>query len=122
PDECLTIISTSGSSGFPKSAIVSERAFRAGFLRWYLPSLIERVTLCYRPLAWAADRDAIITTFLREGRTGFSTQEPSRLMEELALVRPTHFGAPPSIWNKIYAEFKTSLALVTAQCSPDAIQ
>ncbi|CAF3354563.1 unnamed protein product [Rotaria socialis] len=122
PDECLTIISTSGSSGFPKSAMVSERAFRAGFPRWCLPSSIERVTLCYRPLAWAADRDAIITTFLCGGHTGFSTQDPSRLMEELALVRPTHFGAPPSIWNKIYAEFKTSLALVTAQCSPEAIQ
>ncbi|CAF4221245.1 unnamed protein product, partial [Rotaria magnacalcarata] len=102
--------------------MVSESAFRAGFPRWCLPSSIERVTLCYRPLAWAADRDAIITTFLCGGRTGFSTQEPSRLMEELVLVRPTHFGAPPSIWNKIYAEFKTSLALVTAQCSPDAIQ
>ena len=72
-------------------------------------------------MAWAADRDAIITTFLCGGRTGFSTGDPSRLMEELALVRPTYFGAPPSIWNKIYTEFKTSLALITATCPPETI-
>ncbi|CAF3037530.1 unnamed protein product, partial [Rotaria sp. Silwood2] len=121
PDDCLTIIYTSGSTGFPKGAIISESAFRATFPRWCLPSSLERVTLSYRPLSWAADRDAIITTFLCGGRTGFSTGDPSRFMEELGLVRPTYFGAPPSIWNKIYTEFKTSLALITAHCPPEVI-
>ncbi|CAF4013142.1 unnamed protein product, partial [Rotaria sp. Silwood1] len=120
PDDCLTIINTSGSTGFPKGAMISESAFRATFPRWCLPSSLERITLSYRPLAWAADRDAVITTFLSGGRTGFSTEDPSRLMEELALVRPTYFGGPPSIWNKIYTEFKTSLALLTTRCPPEA--
>ena len=119
PDDCLTIIYTSGSTGFPKGAMLSESAFRATFPRWCLPSANDRVTLSYRPLAWAADRDAVITTLLCGGRTGFSTGDPSRLMEELALVRPTYFGAPPSIWNKIYTEFKTTLAQITAQDSPE---
>ncbi|CAF0977340.1 unnamed protein product [Rotaria sordida] len=110
-----------GSSGFPKGAMISESAYRATFPRWCLPSSLERITLSYRPLAWAADRDAIITTFLCGGRTGFSTEDPSRLMDELALVRPTYFGGPPSIWNKIYTEFKISLALITAHCQPEAI-
>jgi fatty acid CoA ligase FadD9 len=121
PDDCLTIIYTSGSTGFPKGVMISESAFRATFPRWCLSSSIERVTLSYRPLAWAADRNAIITTFLAGGRTGFSTGDPSRLMEELALIRPSSFGAPPSIWNKIYTEFKTALALITAQYPPEAI-
>ncbi|UJR20553.1 hypothetical protein I4U23_023680 [Adineta vaga] len=121
PDDYLTIIYTSGSSGFPKGAIISESAFRATFPRWCLPSSLERVTLSYRPLAWAADRDAIITTFLCGGRTGFSTGDPSRLMEELALVRPTYFGGPPSIWNKIYTEFRAALALVTANSPPEKL-
>ncbi|CAF1184558.1 unnamed protein product [Adineta steineri] len=114
PDDHLTIIYTSGSTGFPKGAIISESTFRATFPHLGMTSSLERITLSYRPLAWSADRDAVITTFLDGGRTGFSTGDPSRLMEELALVRPNYFGAPPSIWNKIYTEFNTSLALITA--------
>ena len=106
PDDYLTIIYTSGSSGFPKGVIRSEAAFRATFPRWCLPALQEFVTFAYRPLAWASDRDAIIATFLSGGQVGFSTGDPARLMEELALVRPTYFSAPPTIWNKIYTEFK----------------
>ncbi|CAF1606423.1 unnamed protein product [Adineta ricciae] len=119
PSDPLTIIYTSGSSGFPKGAIISEGAFRATFPRWFLPSSLERVTFSYRPLVWAADRDAIITTFLCGGRTGFYTGDTSRLMEELALVRPTYFGSPPAIWNKIYTEFKTALVSATVNSLPE---
>ena len=113
PDECLTIIYTSGSSGFPKGAIISESAYRATFVDQYRTNLPERIKFTYRPLAWAADRDATIGAILCGGRIGFSTQDVNRLMEELSLVRPTQFSAPPSIWNKIYGEFKAALALAT---------
>jgi len=113
PDDCLTIIYTSGSSGFPKGAIISEEAYRATFPNFFTASLLERITFCYRPLAWAADRDAAMGAFFSGGRTGFSTGDVSRLMEELAIVRPTQFSAPPSIWNKIYAEYKTALSSIS---------
>lgn len=113
PDDCLTIIYTSGSSGFPKGAIISEEAYRATFTPWLMTSdVTERIAFSYRPLAWAADRDSAIGTILSGGRVGFSTGNVNCLMEELALVRPTQFSAPPSIWNKIYAEFKTALSLI----------
>ena len=121
PDDCITVIYTSGSSSFPKGAMISESAFRVTFPQWDLLSAVERITFSYRPLAWAADRYGVITTFLCGGRTGFSTGNASRLMEELALVRPTYFGASPSIWNKIYTEFRTSFALATSSYSPEAI-
>jgi fatty acid CoA ligase FadD9 len=119
PTDHMTIIYTSGSSGFPKGAIISEGAYRATFQNWFRSCLLERITFCYRPLAWAADRDTVTRTFLDGGRIGFSTGDVSRLMEELAIVRPTHFSAPPSIWNKIYAEYKTALSLVNAQNSSE---
>ena len=121
PDDCLTITYTSGSSGFPKGVILSESVFRAKFPGWCLPYYIDRVVLSYRPLAWGADRNTIITVILSGGRVGFSTGNPSRLMEEIALVRPTYFSASPSIWNKIYSEFKTALALITAQRPPESL-
>jgi fatty acid CoA ligase FadD9 len=121
PDDCVTIIYTSGSSGFPKGAIISESAFRATFPRWCLPCSNERVTLSYRPMAWSADRNAVITTFLSGGRSGFSTGDPSRLMEELALIRPSYFGGPPTIWNKIFTEYKSALAQITARYPPESI-
>ena len=121
PNDCLTIIYTSGSSGFPKGAMVSEKAFRAAFPQKCSSSTADYIHYSYRPLAWAADRDAVIITFLHGGRTAFSTGDLSRLMEELALVRPSDFIAAPSIWNKIYTEFKTALALITARCPPETI-
>ena len=117
PGDCLTIIHTSGSSGFPKGAVISEEAYRATFPHWFAAWIIERVTFSYRPLAWAADRDITVGTILTGGRVGFSSGDVNRLMEELALVRPTLFSAPPSFWNKIYAEFKTALSLVNSHHS-----
>ncbi|CAF1361217.1 unnamed protein product, partial [Adineta ricciae] len=49
---------------------------------------------------------------------GFSTGDVNRLIEEIALVRPTRFSAPPSIWNKIYVEYKTAVSLIDPQLSP----
>ena len=122
PDDCLTIIFTSGSTGFPKGAMISESTFRSGFSQWCLSSSNDQVTFSYQPLAWITDREAIIATFFNGGRTGFSTGDPSRLMEELALVKPSYFGAPPSIWNKIYTEFKTALSLITLSHSSEVIE
>jgi fatty acid CoA ligase FadD9 len=119
PDDCLTIIYTSGSSGFPKGAMLSEETYRATFPNWFMSHTSDRITFSYRPLAWAADRDAAFGSFLTGGSIGFSTGDVNRLMEELALVRPTQFAAPPSIWNKIYAEFKTALSLVNAHHSAE---
>ncbi|CAF4161597.1 unnamed protein product, partial [Adineta steineri] len=122
PDDCLTIIYTSGSTGFPKGAMMSESTFRSAFPQWCVSSSIDQITFSYRPLAWVTDRDAIIATFFSGGRTGFSTGDPSRLMEELALVRPSSFSGPSSIWNKIYTEFKTALSLITLSHSPEVIE
>jgi long-chain acyl-CoA synthetase len=111
PEDFLTIIYTSGSSGFPKGAILSEKAFRNILSRkWLSPDYIH---FSYQPLAWTSDRKTLILTFLRGGRTAFSTGDPSRLMEELALVRPSYFAAAPTIWSKIYTEFNTALILIT---------
>ncbi|CAF4200228.1 unnamed protein product, partial [Adineta steineri] len=103
PDECFTIIYTSGSSGIPKGAMISERTFRAAFAEWCVPFTYDFINFSYEPLAWASDRDSLIRTFLLGGRTGFSTGDVSYLMEELALVRPNSFLGTPAIWNKIYA-------------------
>ena len=111
PDACITIIYTSGTSGFPKGVMISEQGFRANFEEVCTPYTTERVLLSYRPLAWGADRYAVFSIFLFGGRTGFATGDMSRLMEEIALVRPRSFSSSPSIWNKIYSEFKCELAL-----------
>ncbi|CAF3846853.1 unnamed protein product [Rotaria sp. Silwood1] len=111
PNDILTIVYTSGSSDFPKGVMISDGALRSLFPEELSPSTGEQVTFSYQPLAWYGGRNNLIGTFLLGGRAGFFTGNPSRLMEELALVRPTVFAAPPSIWNKIYSEFKSALAL-----------
>ncbi|CAF4013379.1 unnamed protein product, partial [Adineta steineri] len=120
PTDCLTVIYTSGSSGFPKGVIINKDTFWSNFLRCYSLSYSEYVSFVYEPLAWLSGRESAITAFIRGGRTGFSSGDVSRLIEEMALVRPTQFGGPPTIWNKIYSEFKATLSLATANLTPDA--
>jgi fatty acid CoA ligase FadD9 len=122
PNECLTIIYTSGSSGFPKGAIISSETYLATLSQWCCPSSSDLINFCYEPLAWASDRDSILKTFFRGGRTAFSTGDVSRLMEDLALVRPHNFSATPAIWNKLYAEYKAALSLATAHLPSEAIE
>ncbi len=111
PNDCLTIKYTSGTSGSPKGVMISEQSFRMKFEEVCSPYTMARVLISYCPLAWGADRNAVFIMFFYGGRTGFSTGDVSRLMEEIALVRPTVFTSSPSIWNKIYSEFKCELSL-----------
>ena len=111
PNDCLTIIYTSGSSGAPKGVMISDRAFRSLFPEEVSPFTGEFIIFSYQSLAWYGGRNNLYATFLAGGRAGFHTGDASRLMEELNLIRPTMFAAPPSIWNQIFAEFKAALAL-----------
>ena len=119
PDECLCILYTSGSSGFPKGAIISEEAYRATFPIWFTRNIVEQIMLCYRPLAWAASRDGVIRNLLLGGRVAFATGDMNHLMEELTIVRPTSFSGAPSIWNKLYSEYKTALSLIDPKKSKE---
>jgi fatty acid CoA ligase FadD9 len=116
PTDCLTIIYTSGSSDFPKGVMISDSAFRSIFEHLDpSPFNAEFVTISYQPLAWYGGRNSLLATLICGGRAGFSTGNVSRLMDEVALIRPTIFAAPPNIWNHIYSEYKTALSLtVTA--------
>jgi fatty acid CoA ligase FadD9 len=111
PNECLTVVYTSGSSGFPKGSMISESAYQTAFLQRYSAFRLDPIYFCYEPLAWITGRSAVFKTFFAGGRTGFSTGEVSLLMEELAIVRPTNFSATPAIWNKIYTEYQAALSL-----------
>ena len=114
PHDCLTIIYTSGSSGFPKGVMISDSAFRSLFPDDLSPSNGNYIGFAYQPLAWYGGRNNLYATFFRGGRAGFSTGDVSKLMEELALVRPRMFAAPPIIWNKIYLEFRNALSSTNA--------
>ena len=100
-DDLITVLYTSGSSAFPKGTQVTELAFRSAFERWCIISSADHIYFSYRPLSWAADRDAIIATLICGGRAGFFTGGVACLVKELAIVRPSDFSCPPSTCNKI---------------------
>ena len=49
------------------------------------------------------------------GRIGFGSGRLERLFDECAILRPTAFGATPTLWNGLYKEFRVEVAKGLAQ-------
>jgi long-subunit acyl-CoA synthetase (AMP-forming) len=66
------------------------------------------VTVSFMPSALASDRIAVYSTLTNGGRVGF-VYDSTQLFDDLSLLRPTIFYAPPLIWNTLYAEYTRTL-------------
>ncbi|EGR34187.1 hypothetical protein IMG5_021020 [Ichthyophthirius multifiliis] len=103
PDDIFTFSYTSGTTGFPKGAMISHK------------NIVSVIAVCteekmdtndvyysYLPLPHVFERLSICYFLFIGGRIGFYRGDVKKLKEDLAIVKPTVFVAVPRVLNKFF--------------------
>ncbi|KAJ1926377.1 medium-chain fatty acid-CoA ligase faa2 [Tieghemiomyces parasiticus] len=112
PEEVATICYTSGTTGDPKGAIMAQRTFNSG--AWgiterfrhenggELDSGLDTIMFSYLPLAHCYERICEYMTIIMNGSVGFYSGSLDRLLEDMAVLKPSHFPSVSRLLNRIY--------------------
>ncbi|MFD3326657.1 AMP-dependent synthetase/ligase [Streptomyces sp. NPDC058701] len=112
PDDLLTLIHTSGTTGRPKAVEITHGAMisQLAATQQVLAVTDQDSHISFLPAAHIADRWGSHYTNLLCGTSLTCLDDLSRLPEALAQVRPTLFGAVPSVWQRMRAGLESKLA------------
>ena len=106
PGDVATIVYTSGTTGPPKGCVVTHDNLLST-VRMYEEQLdlagTRPVIYLYLPLAHSLARVTQIVAIDVGGTLAFWSGDPTRIVEELATIRPTHFPSVPRVFEKIHA-------------------
>ncbi len=106
PGDTALIVYTSGTTGMPKGAMLSNEnimaAIEAGAHR--LPTEPDDEQLCFLPLCHILERDVSIYFPLASKSTVNFAESPETVFANLQEVSPATFTAVPRVWEKIYSQ------------------
>lgn len=110
PDDLATICYTSGTTGLPKGVMLTHEnmisdAAAVVFLGRRgegLEVVPDDVHLSYLPLAHAFEREVQVFLLGCGARIGFYSGDTNKLLEDIAILKPTFFPSVPRLLNRIY--------------------
>lgn len=107
-DAPATVISTSGSTGAPKGALIAD-----GTLRSHLGSSFGQVrgptvVVSYQPLALATERFLYLSVIGNRGRIHIVDASSPDFWQQVKLARPTSFNGPPRIFMACLEQFPSA--------------
>lgn len=117
PDDPLTVVYTSGTTGEPKGVVLTHRAVMSNVLALdavvELPPHVEHI--CYLPFAHIAERMLGIYLPCHRASHVYLCADPTRVGETVRTVRPAQFFGVPRIWEKLSAAVRAVLSLMPAE-------
>ncbi len=111
PDDLLTVIYTSGTMGPPKGVELTHASVLAQLRSVHasMPLPGGGRQLGFLPAAHVADRwSSHYSAFMTYGNTLVTVADAANLAAALVATRPTFFGAPPRVWEKLKAAVEAS--------------
>ncbi|KAL6052184.1 Long chain acyl-CoA synthetase 7 peroxisomal, partial [Balamuthia mandrillaris] len=108
PDDIVTLCYTSGSTGVPKGAIITDFILNSDInVQYTYPD--PYVVLSFSPLAHT-ERTNVMQSLVLGGRVGIFGEEMDTLFDSFRKLRPTLVSAVPRLYNKLYSDFKEAVA------------
>jgi long-chain acyl-CoA synthetase len=114
PSDRALVIYTSGTTGHPKGVPLSHGLI-VSWLRATQGLTLERLqpedcTLSFLPMAHVAEHVAGLFGRMNMGLPTYYATNYDALLDELAEVRPTYFGAVPRIFEKMHGRIRERVA------------
>ncbi|MFC7987701.1 AMP-dependent synthetase/ligase [Streptomyces pilosus] len=114
PDDPLTVVYTSGTTGEPKGVVLTHRQVLANAVALdaavELPPHVEHI--CYLPFAHIAERMLGIYLPCHRASHVYLCADPTAVAQAVREVRPRQFFGVPRIWEKLAVAVRAGLDLL----------